>query len=109
MKNPLRCLALALTCSALHLQAQSDVSFYAVFKHMAFEQEDPFVVTLSEGDSSGDSGAVSFGVFIATTGSNTVSSASVQPAGGSILTVPPNDGGDNSFNLDQKFDGKLAL
>lgn len=100
-------IALAIVGFDLPLQAQNDVAFFAVFKNLKFEQEDPFLAALTD-EGSGD-GAISFGVFIATTGPNTVTSATVQPAGGPSVNIPASNGGDNSFNLEQGFDGTLAL
>ena len=99
----------ALVVSVGSVSAQSDVAFYAVFKNQIFEQDNPFVPALREESYNSNEQPISFGVFIATTGSNKVTSASVQTPGGSSVNVPPNDGGDSSLNLTQGFEHRLEL
>lgn len=96
-----------LLISAATLRAQSDVAFYAVFKNQIFGQDNPFAPALIEQEN-GDN-PLSFGVFIATTGSNKVFSATVQTPAGATINVPANDGGDSSLNLTVGAENKLEL
>ena len=101
-------IALGAMLFASSLPAQ-DVAFYAVFKTQIFEQDNPFAPALREENHHNNRKPLTFGVFIATTGSNTVTSATVQAPGGSPLAIARNDGGDNSFNFEAGYETKLAL
>lgn len=100
---------IAILITTSRATAQSDVAFYAVFKTQVFEQGNPIAPALREQDSQNDRHPLSFGVFIATTASNSVSSATIQAPGGNPLVISPNDGGDSSFNFSAGFETKLEL
>jgi len=100
---------IAALCLTPRAAAQSDVAFYAVFKTQVFEQENPVAPALREEDSQNNRQPLSFGVFIATTASNSVNSATIQAPGGNPLAVSPNDGGESSFNFSAGFETKFEL
>ena len=87
----------------------ADVAFMAVFKNQSFEQENPFFASLRDSQH-GDTNRqpVKFGVFIAASGSTSISAATFTPPVGGIIPVP-SDNGDGSRNFENGFQYRPAL
>ena len=100
--------ALAFTALiATHLSA-ADVAFMAVFKNQSFEQHNPSVPALRDAHH-GDTNdlALSFGIFIAASGSGTIATASFDHTIASSVAIP-NDSATSS-NFERKFEFRPAL
>jgi len=98
----------ALLFSSSALFAQTDVAFFGVFKNQIFEQDNPFVPVLRADESGSGERPLSFGVFIALTGTNKVTGASVLTPGGSTINAQTNSTGD-ALEFSAPFDSLLEL